>query len=244
MKDNFSAGADRYKQFRPVYPQQLFDYLCSLCSRHEKAWDCGTGNGQIAYGLASRFREVIATDISAQQLEQAPRSDNIRYLQEPAGQSSAAGQSFDLIVVAQALHWFSFDDFYAEVRRTAKPGGIFAAICYNLIQSDPETDAVIHDFYHHIIGPYWDPERRYIDEGYQSIPFPFEEIETPALYMTMHWNLQQLLGYLRTWSAVRHYQAEQQEDPVLLVEAALHRAWEQRGVQLVSFPLTIRVGRV
>ncbi|MES2003656.1 MAG: class I SAM-dependent methyltransferase [Bacteroidota bacterium] len=240
MKDNFSDHSKAYAQFRPHYPDDLFVYLLSLVKEKSRAWDCGTGNGQIAGVLSAHFSDVYATDISSQQLEQAVQKPNLHYSVQPAEKTTFPDHEFNLVTVAQAIHWFRFEDFYAEVKRVLKPGGLFAVIGYGLVQTEPALQKIIDHFYTKIIGSYWDAERHYIDEGYQTIPFPFAEINTPIFEMAFHWNFEQLIGYLGTWSAVRHYRKQNNEDPVLLIKEQLADAWIDSAS--FSFPLFLRIG--
>jgi len=205
MKDNFSEQAAQYAQYRPGYPPALFEYLAGLSPARSCAWDCATGNGQMALGLSAFFDRVYATDISEKQLAHAVKAPNITYLKEPAEAPSFAACQFDLAVAGQAIHWFDFGSFYREVRRTLKPGGVFAAAGYGLPRISPEVDGVLTAFYLQEIGPYWDPERRYVDEGYRTIPFPFREVKPPGFHYKVSWELPQLAGYVSTWSAVQHY---------------------------------------
>ena len=244
MKDNFSTRADKYAQFRPTYPEGLFDHLFSLSPAKGSAWDCGTGNGQIAQRLAAHFHHVRATDISRQQLDNAVRLPNIHYSVQPAEKTDFPDHSFDLITVAQAIHWFDFDAFYGEASRTLKPGGILAIIGYNLPRFNAAVDAVIADFYRNVVGPYWDKERRYIDENYKTIPFPYAELPAPAFTIDVQWSFDHLIGYVETWSAVKHYQKEKGEDPVRLVAPLLKTAWGEAGSLPGHFPILLRLARV
>lgn len=245
MKDNFSVQASLYARFRPTYPPELIDYLAALAPGRISAWDCGTGNGQIAVLLAGHFDQIYATDISEKQLNEAPSHPRIRYALEPAERCSAPDHSFDLIVVAQAIHWFDFDRFYAQVRRVLKPGGVLAVIGYSLFRTDaPAVDDIIHQrFYTEITGPYWDPERRYLDEEYRSIPFPFQEVQMPEFFMRYRWTLSDVTGYLNTWSAVQHYIREHGENPVKLIEQELRHAWGGVVEREITTALLLRVGR-
>ena len=244
MKDNFSAAADQYARYRPGYPNELFAYLQTITPGTENAWDCATGNGQAAQKLAAIFTQVYATDISQEQLNNAVQLPNISYSLQPAEKTNFPSRYFDLVMVAQAIHWFDFEKFYAEVRRTAKKDALLVVAGYGRISISPVVDRVIEDFYHNIVGPYWDKERRYIDENYQTIPFPFEPIETPVFSNQYEWTFEQLTGYLKTWSAVKHYQKDKNQDPLLLIEAPLKSAWDEPGKRTVQFPLLLRVGKI
>jgi len=203
--DNFSNDAAGYAAFRPESPEGIFDLLYSHVSCFDAAWDCGTGNGQVATKLAERFKVVYATDISEEQLKQGPAKDNIIYRKERAERTSLTPQSIDLITIAQAIHWFDFDTFYKEVKRIARPGAVIAAWTYSLLRVSTSIDLVIDHLYYDITYPYWDKERKLVDAAYRTIPFPFEEIEAPAFLIEKRLNLQQLTGYLTTWSGVKHY---------------------------------------
>jgi len=245
FKDHFSARADAYTRYRPTYPPALFSWLAGLVDRRELAWDCGCGNGQAALGLAPHFERVIGTDPSEQQIANAVPHERIRYAVTAAEKSGLDPASVDLVVVAQALHWFDFPRFYAEVRRVVRPGGVLAAITYGEVRVAGEADAVVSRFYHETIGPYWPPERRHVDEGYRSIPFLFPEIAAPPFAMEGEWTLKHLLGYLGTWSAVKEYERTTGADPLAAVASELAAAWgdPQRPLR-VSWPLALRVGRL
>jgi ubiquinone/menaquinone biosynthesis C-methylase UbiE len=244
MKDNFSDKSNLYQQFRPTYPTELLDWIYQQVAGFESAWDCGTGNGQIASELATKFKNVFATDISEQQLSNAPLLSNITYSKQPAEQTDFANDSFDLITVGQAIHWFEFEKFYAEVKRTAKPKAILAVMGYGKFTSDPAIDNIINRLYTEIVGAYWDKERKYIEENYITIPFPFTEIKCPVFSKQYFWALPQLIGYLETWSAVKHYQKEKDQNPVDLIKKELEKVWKTGEVKEVKFPIITRMGRI
>ena len=242
MKDNFSTQSSSYARYRPAYPQELYKFLKEKLTITETAWDCGTGNGQVAGELANFFQKVEATDISKQQLENAVKKPNIQYSVKRAEETNFPDNSFDLITVAQAVHWFNFKTFYNEVERVLKPNGIIALIGYSLFKSNLETDKLIHKFYKDIIGPFWDEERRYLNEKYQTIPFPFQEIETPAFQQEYQWSFDHLIGYLETWSAVKHYEKEKGENPVNLIKNELKTAFGNKNK--IVFPILLRLGKL
>jgi SAM-dependent methyltransferase len=244
MKDLFSSASDEYARYRPTYPPALFEYLNGLLPVKNTAWDCGTGNGQVAQELAKTFKAVYATDISAAQLEQAPPAENIFYSVQPAEQTSFEAHIFDLVVVAQAIHWFDFDRFYAEVRHTAKKEALLCATGYGRPQISEPIDTLITDFYENTLGGYWDAERRFIDEHYKTLPFPFPEIQAPAFENQLQWNLPQFIGYLNTWSAVAHFRKQNGANPVTQLQQELEEHWPAEEVKEIRFPLLLRIGRI
>src|SRR5207253_9835478 len=147
FKDHFSGQAAEYAKFRPNYPPKLFDYLASISPGGELGWDCATGNGQAAVGLAEHFAKVIATDASARQIESARPHPSISYRVAPAEASGIDPDSVDLIVVAQALHWFDMDRFFTEAKRVSKESGILAVSTYTRLSINPEIDAILSQFY-------------------------------------------------------------------------------------------------
>lgn len=244
MKDHFSTISDKYAQFRPDYPSAIYDFLYPLLKQKENAWDCGTGNGQVARELAKDFGTVEATDISTQQLEHAYPADNIKYSVQKAEYTNFADDSFDLITVAQAVHWFDFEKFNNEVKRVGRANGIIALFGYELNNITPEIDAIVRAFYDDVIGSYWHPERKHIQERYQNIPFPYKELETPEITNIKLWKLEHLIGYLNTWSAVQYYEKANGNNPVKQIENDLRKAWGAVEVRKVNFPIIFRVGRV
>ncbi|MCB9290124.1 MAG: class I SAM-dependent methyltransferase [Lewinellaceae bacterium] len=244
MKDNFSEQAAGYARFRPHYPRALYEAIFPLVPRFQRAWDCGTGNGQVALELAGRFKEVEATDLSEKQIRNASAHEHISYSVQAAEEATFPRGYFDLITVAQAIHWFDFGRFYAAVNRVLRTDGLLAVFGYNLPEVEGRAGDAVRYFYREVVGPYWDPERRYIDEAYLTIPFPFEEIPFPPLEMAYHWNFHQLAGYLKTWSAVKHFERQQGYDPADHFMEELKTAWGEAGERIVRFPIIGRLGRL
>jgi SAM-dependent methyltransferase len=244
FKDHFSGHASTYASFRPGYPPELLDFVASLPRRHGLAWDCATGNGQAALGLAERFARVIATDASAQQLTLAMPHPNVEYRQALAEESGLASGSVDLVTVATAVHWFDFDRFYAEVERVLAPGGALAVWAYNLARVSPEVDVLIDRLAREIVGPYWPPERRWVDEEYRTLPFPFAEVAVPPLWIEEQWAFDRFAPYFRTWSATARYREATGRDPVADLLPELERAWgDPAQVRTVRWPVMMRAGR-
>jgi len=243
FKDLFSGHAASYSRYRPRYPEALYDFVASLVERRVVAWDCATGNGQSAEPLSRRFERVVATDASERQIESAMPVANVEYRVAPAEDSGLAAGSVDLITVSQALHWLEFERFYAEVRRVAAPGAHLAAWAYDLCEVDPAIDVVLHAFYAHTVGEYWPPERRWVAERYETIPFPFRVLPAPSFHMTAEWTAEAMLGYVGTWSAVRRYVAERGVDPLSDLGPELRSAWGP-APRHVRWPLVLKVAAV
>ena len=242
MKDLFSSNSLYYKQARPNYSIQIVKEILKHVPERNFAWDCGAGSGQFTQLLAPYFNHVMATDISEAQLQQAPYFENVSYQVQAAEQTSIAANSIDLITVAQAIHWFDFDAFYKEVKRVLKPQGVFAAIGYGLIEvQDAAINSLVQQLYFETLNGYWDAERRYIDELYQTIPFPFNEQAVPELRLQYQWSPQQLLSYLKTWSALKHYLDKNDHEPLQRISEVLQTAPDNLDV---TFPVLLRVGTV
>ena len=244
MKDNFSNFSDNYAKFRPTYPQTIFDFLYPLLKEKHKAWDCATGNGQIARELCHAFDFVEATDLSQSQINNAYQADNITYSKQHAEKTNFEDNSFDLITVGQAVHWFNVDLFNQEVQRTGKPNSIIALIGYELATITPNIDTIILHFYKNIVGPYWDPERKHLEQKYQFIPFPFKELETPEITNIKLWTLEDLIGYLNTWSSVKHFIKANNYNPLDEIIEDLKKSWGETEIRKVNFPIIFKAGRV
>jgi SAM-dependent methyltransferase len=244
FSDHFSRVALAYAACRPSYPEALFDYLAGLVPRRRLAWDCAAGTGQAAIPLAGRFDAVVATDISASMLAQAPAHPRVEYRVVPAESSGLSGASVDLVTVAQALHWLDLDVFYAEAARVLVPGGVLAAWTYGKQElDDPALQHQLSHFYGEVVGPHWPPERCHVEAGYQTLPFPFTDLDPPVFAIEEHWTLRQLLGYIGTWSATQRFREAVGYDPLVQLEQNLAPNWGDRSARRVRWPVALRVGR-
>lgn len=244
FKDHFSGHAAIYRDARPHYSPALFDRLAHLAPRRELAWDAGCGNGQASVALAAHFGRVVATDPSAQQIANAMPHERVEYRVEPAEQPTLPDDCVDLVTVAQALHWFDVERFYAQVRRVARADALIAVWTYAHCRIATGIDALVDDFYGNVVGPYWPPERRHTESGYATLPFPFAPVAIEPFDLEAHWDCAQFIAYLRSWSATQRYRAARGNDPVATLEPALIAAWGDPSlVRTVSWALSIRVGR-
>jgi ubiquinone/menaquinone biosynthesis C-methylase UbiE len=251
MKDNFSKQADIYARYRPTYPQELFDFIFNHLKNKQIACDCGTGNGQAAKELAKHFEKVFATDISQKQIDKAHQASNIFYSVQPAEQTNFPDNIFDLITVSQALHWFKLNKFYTEVKRVAKSGAWIAVWMYNLPSVSPEIDELVNvQLYKNELGKYWDYERKYVDDNYATLLFPFSEIQTPVFTIQLEWTLEELEGYINSWSALQKFIEANQFSPVDKLIKQIQPHWsartpsEKNEKMKIVFPVYMRMGQI
>ena len=245
FKDHFSGHSDAYASFRPSYPVALGDFLATCGSGTELVLECGCGSGQLTGLLADHFDLIVASDASEQQIALATPYPAVEYRVAPAERSGLEDACADLIVVAQAVHWFDLGAFYEEARRVARPGAALALISYGNMYVDAEIDPLIATFYHGDTKDYWPAERALVEGRYRSLPFPFPEVESPKMALEADWRLKQCLGYIGTWSAVRRYLEATGEDPMPAFAETMASVWDPPATpRKVSWPLTLRVGRI
>ncbi len=242
FQDHFSARAELYAKARPTYPAALFAELAALAPDTRSVWDCGTGSGQAAVGLATRFESVIATDPSTAQLARAEQHPRVTYRVASEAASGLPACSVDMVTAAQAAHWFDQARFHAEVRRVLRPGGVLAIWCYGLCEVAPGIDRTVSRFYRETVGPYWPAGRAHVEAGYRSLSFPFEELPFPPHVMEREWSLEEFGAYLGSWSAVERFQRANGTDPVPPLIATLAPEWGDLP-RHVRWPLSGRLGR-
>ena len=241
FKDHFSAQAGAYEKHRPRYPRELFAWLAASSPGRDLAVDVATGNGQAAIALAEFFDRVIGIDASAAQLKAAQANPRVRYVCEAAERISLPDASADLIVAAQAAHWFDWAAFAVEARRVLRPGGLLAIWTYGIFVTQPEIERLVEDFSRDVVGPYWPRERHHVDEGYRDLQLPFPECAVPRFEMQTDWDVESALGFISTWSAVQRYRKRFGRDPVALLAPLLTGAWGA-GRRILNWPLSIRAG--
>jgi SAM-dependent methyltransferase len=243
-KDLFSGHASMYEKYRPTYPQDLYAFLLTHLNTFDVAWDCATGNGQVAYEIARFFKKVYATDISEKQLSHAQEKDNIIYSIGAAESFSVPNTKFDLITVGQAYHWFDFDAFNNHIYSVLNPNGIIAIWGYRLLTIHDEVDELIFDFYSNTLNGYWEPERNYVDDSYRNLPFPYNELKCPEFFIHKIWNIDLLKGYLETWSAVRKFIAQNQFNPVVDLVKKIEKTKLLNDPFAITIPVFVRVGKL
>ncbi len=244
--DHFSGVADAYASARPEYPDALYDAIAAVVPVSATVWEPGCGSGQATRGLAARFARVHATDPSAQQLalHWAKRlPGNVTVAVEPGESTALADGSVQLVAVAQALHWFDREAFFAECDRVLAPGGVLAAWGYpDFIVPDGMEAAVAA--YRAVIEPHWPPERIHIDTSYAGYDWPFPALAAPELSLQANWTLPRFIGYLSSNSARARCLAASGIDPVEQHGPALAVAWgDPESTRTIRWPLFLHLRR-
>ena len=245
FKDHFSTSSADYARYRPRYPDELADWLAAAAPSQALALDCGCGAGQLSTLLARRFERVVATDASASQIAHAQPHARVSYRVAPAEHSGLDDSSVDLLSAAQAAHWFDLPRFHAEARRVLRPRGCIALVTYGVASMPGACGELLRELHDRVLGPYWPPERRLVIDGYRDLDFPFDEIAAPPLDVLARWDLDELLGYVRTWSALRQAEAALGSAPYDEFARQLRAAWGDAGVRRdIAWPLRVRAGRL
>ena len=244
-KDLFSRQSDLYAKYRPTYPRELYEYILSFVKEKNIAWDCATGNGQAAVVLADYFKKVRATDISPAQIEKATGKENIEYSVCSAESTPFAENTFDLVTVAQAYHWIKWDEFKKEVTRVCKPTAVIAVWTYYSRTTDDERiDKAVNNFYEQVTKPYWDYERKYVDEKYSTVDFDYELLPVKDFETVLNWKREDLVGYISSWSAIQKFIRVNGYSPISMIEEEIKKLWPEGEVKKVVFPIYLKLGRI
>ena len=244
MKSQFSKQSDLYARYRPSYPKDMYEFIFSQLQNKNTAWDSCTGTGQVASYLSKHFKKVYANDISQDQLKHAPEIKNVEYYNIPAEQTDFPSDYFDLITVAQAIHWLDFEKFYKEVNRTAGQDALIAVIGYGMVRINKKLNPLIDKFYKYNFSEYFSENREYLDRHYATIPFPFDEIESPKFIQRIEWSINDLEGYLNSWSTVQKFKEEEGFNPAEDLLKEIEPLWPEGEKKEVAFPVFLRLGRI
>ena len=239
----FNKESSDYNFARPVYPGELYAFLATTVVHNDCAWDCACGTGQVSRSLTAYFKEVKATDISENQIEHAQKHEKIEYSLQPSEKTNFADDTFDLICVAQALHWFDFDSFFKEAKRVLKKNGVFACWGYSFFSINSEIDAVIEKTILEPLRPYWSQRNHILWNGYKDVAIPFKEIPAPKFEMIQNWNKKELVQYIKTWSAYKRFIEHGNEDILANFLDISEEIWPHSLKKHVVMDFTFYAGR-
>ena len=243
MKNWFEGGGRAYARFRPEYPADLSRFLAGIAPATDFAVDVGCGNGQLTEQLAQHFSRVLGLDPSADQIANAPLSSKSSYACASAERIPVDDGFASLITAAQAAHWFDLPRFYREVRRIAAPNAALCLVSYGVLRLEDELNERFSCFYRKEIGAFWPAERKLVDNGYRDLSFPFAERTVPEMAIRKEWTLDELLGYISTWSAVLRVREAGQEEILRAFASELTKLWgDLSRRRTVLWPLNMRLG--
>ncbi len=244
-KNLFNEQAKLYATARPLYPPEIFEWIASISPAKEVVWDCGTGTGQAAIGLAKYFANVEATDVSPRQIENAFPISNVRYQMMPAENTDFPEQYFDVINVALALHWFDLEPFWNEVKRVARPGALFVTYWYDWPTLNEQFDKIFKKELLEPLSPFWSPKLKLCWNDYADVNFPFERIQTPNFEIQNQWSFEDFSNYVQTWSAIRGFVNKHGQEHLMHIISRLHQAWgSNENPKTVRLPLKIIAGYI
>ena len=184
-------------------------------------------------------------DGSANQLASAQPHPRVQYVCAVAEELPVDDHSVSLVAAAQAVHWFDFERFNAECRRVLAPDGVVAVWTYEKFRATPAVDAVMDRFYYEVVGPYWPPERRYVDEGYRTLPFPWREATTRHLFhcATTGRSSRCLVTSPRGRPCCGFAMRIRATTRLLALRAQLATHWPVGGTLRLVWPIHLRLGR-
>jgi len=242
--DYYTNQAREYAEYRPTYPEELYNFLVDYAPKNSKVLDCCTGTGQAALELAKRFRCITAIDINKEQIKYATKRDNIAYRVAAAEQSGIDANSIDLITVATGIHWLNLEEFYCEAKRILTPQGIIAIWGYGATSITPEIDSILDHFTGVTLKDYWDDALWLAWNDYEGLPFPFKTIGDPGFMITKELTLDELRNYLFTWTTYQRYIKERESDPYEEIRRDLEAAWgNPNHKRTVSWAITMKLGK-
>jgi len=241
---DFSFASQTYAKFRPEYPQELFDEILHRLkdSHRELAVDIGAGTGQASIPLTKYFKKVLAFDPSPGQLAQAAIAPNLEFKCGTAEKIEVPNESVDLLVAAQAAHWFPLCKFFPEAQRVLKPHALMALWCYDVCSLDnPDSNEALKNYYFHEVGPYFNPNRKLIDDKYVNIVPTFGRIERKEMSMQKTMDMSTLIGYLSTWSGLDNYKKANpnKPDPLQNLIKRIESNIGKDGKVTLTFPIYI-----
>ncbi len=239
VTDNLFQRGQHYQQFRPSYPDTLFEWLSAQSPTTDIAVDVGCGSGQASRGLEPHFKQVIGTDISFRQLQAAPTSAAV-FIASQAHQLPLADACVDLITVAQAFHWFDQTAFFSEAERILKPGGVMALVSYGLCDVKG-LEGKVRAFHDGALGPWWPAERADVLAGHPHAQLHWPTLPFAQTTIKREWSVEAFIGYLDTWSALVRA-ARAGKHPLAPFSEELRKQWGP-NTRTVHWPLRVRAWR-
>jgi SAM-dependent methyltransferase len=133
---SFGGVVDAYDRARPTYPREAVEWLVG--QQAATVLELGAGTGKLTALLAELGHDVVATDPDQTMLERLTRNlPEVRTIVASAEDLPVGAQAYDVVVAAQAFHWFDLDRALPEIARVLKPGGHLALVWNTRDESIP-----------------------------------------------------------------------------------------------------------
>ncbi|MEP3524253.1 MAG: class I SAM-dependent methyltransferase [Hyphomicrobiales bacterium] len=243
-KSHWQEGGCDYALYRPTYPSSLAESLAEISPNRSLTLDVGCGTGQLTALLADHFEVIVGCDVSSDQLKNAVKRPNITYKIGSAEKIDVQDNCADLIVAAQAAHWFDLPAFYNEARRIGREGAAIALVTYGVFEVEGPASARVNRLYWEDIHSFWPKGRENVENGYRDFNFPFEKIATPRLNIEREWGVDHFINYCETWSAAKRAKAAGRSDIMKNAAADLKDILGDDGTMSIRWPISIRAGRL
>jgi SAM-dependent methyltransferase len=154
--ERFSNRVDNYIKYRPGYPAEMFSFLIKekILKSDSVIADIGSGTGISAKAFLDNGNTVFAVEPNKEMREAA---ENLlagnKFFKSIDGRAESTGlksKSIDVLLVAQAFHWFDRELFKKEAIRILKPEG-FVVIIWNDRLTDEteflmEYESLLHSY--------------------------------------------------------------------------------------------------
>lgn len=139
---DFGKTSKAYAKYRDIYPEEVFEKLHEIgVGVQGSRWlDLGTGTGVIPRGLAKYGADIVATDISEQQITEAialsKDYSNIKYEVLAAEDISYPEHSFDAVTACQCFWYFDPNTVVPVIKSLLKPGGVFLKLYMSYLKEE------------------------------------------------------------------------------------------------------------
>ncbi|MDE6723414.1 MAG: class I SAM-dependent methyltransferase [Eubacterium sp.] len=145
QKFDFGKTSKEYAKYRDIYPEELFTrlYELGIGTKGSRWLDLGTGTGVLPRGMAKYGANIVATDISSEQIEEAKELSkaytNIEYAVSSAEDLCYEANTFDAITACQCFWYFDPKVIVPKIQSMLKSGGIFLKVYMSYMKEEEIT---------------------------------------------------------------------------------------------------------
>lgn len=205
---SFGSVVDAYAMARPDYPDEAVRWLVG--ERPATVLELGAGTGKLTAALCALGHRVYASEPDAAMIARlASVAPAAHPLQARAEHLPLPSSSVDVVVAAQAFHWFDHERAMPEIARVLRPGGALALVWNNGDHRVPWVKKVLD-----LVEL---PRARFVDDPFEGS----EVFELADRHSVKHWQAfrkETLTGFVASSSRVAT--AEPAERSAILADAA------------------------